>query len=498
MAGVFRKPNAHADVPPHSREATKRAASVQTLARHNTQTAEATSIMWWHFLKSESAETVAALLAEGPLTPGPSPAEGRGEKRLRSGWAWSSPPRRSEILPPSPHAGEGMGGRGTRRAWAWFGGRPHSKITHCLVRRCLRERGSLPMSGFACSSLLVGLLLSAGTDGPSSPVGKHVDVSALAYCLGADAVAGWKQSRANVVVFLGTECPLAQRYSSRLAELSEKYRGQGVRFFGIDANQQDSLAAIAHFVQLHKIPFPVCKDPGNKAADRLGALRTPEAFVIDSAGVVRYWGLIDDQFGIGYAHDKAKKAFLEGALADVLGGRQVRTPSTPSVGCRIARVNRRPPKGDVTYSNQIARIFRANCVECHRAGEVAPFALTSYADAAAWAETIREVVDQGRMPPWRANPAHGKFLNDARLAEKDKQLIRDWIDNGVPEGDPSQLPAKAAFPDGWRIPKPDLIVKMPEPFTVPASGVVDYKYFIVDPGFTHDMWICGAEARPGN
>ncbi len=79
--------------------------------------------------------------------------------------------------------------------------------------------------------------------------------------------------------------------------------------------------------------------------------------MIDTAGVVRYWGLIDDQFGIGYAHDKAKKAFLEDALADILAGRQVRTPSTQSVGCRIARVNHRPPKGDITYSNQIARIF---------------------------------------------------------------------------------------------------------------------------------------------
>ncbi len=127
------------------------------------------------------------------------------------------------------------------------------------------------MSGVACSSLLVGLLLTASTDPPPSPVGKHIEPAALADCLGADAVAGWTQSRANVVVFLGTECPLAQRYAARLAELSEKYRGQGVRFFGIDANQQDSLAAIAHFAQLHKIPFPVCKDPGNKVADRLGA-----------------------------------------------------------------------------------------------------------------------------------------------------------------------------------------------------------------------------------
>jgi mono/diheme cytochrome c family protein/peroxiredoxin len=356
------------------------------------------------------------------------------------------------------------------------------------------------MTGITCSSLFVSLLLAASADAPPSPVGKRVEPAALADCLGSDAVNAWKQSRVNVVVFLGTECPLAGRYATRLGELCEKYRSQGagVRFFGIDSNQQDSLAAISHFAQLHRISFPVCKDPGNKVADLLGALRTPEAFVIDSAGVVRYWGLIDDQFGIGYAHDKAKRAYVEDAIADILAGRDVRLPATQPIGCRISRVSRRPPKGDITYSNQIARVFRGNCVECHRPGEVAPFALTSYADAVAWADTIREVIDQGRMPPWGASPAHGKFLNDARLSETDKQLVRDWIENGMPEGDRSQLPPKPAFPDGWRIPKPDLIIKMPEPVTVPASGVVEYKYFTIDPGFTHDVWIRGSEARPGN
>ena len=76
--------------------------------------------------------------------------------------------------------------------------------------------------------------------------------------------------------------------------------------------------------------------------------------------------------------------------------------------------------------------------------------------------------------------------------------MRDWIDNGVPEGNPRDLPPKPVFSEGWRIPKPDLVIKMPAPFTVPATGVVDYKYFTVDPGFTHDVWFRGAEARPGN
>jgi thiol-disulfide isomerase/thioredoxin len=115
----------------------------------------------------------------------------------------------------------------------------------------------------------------------SSPVGRLVELSSLSLCLGADAVASWKQSRATVIIFVGTECPLVARYAPRLAELAQKYRGQGIRFFGVDSNQQDSLAAITHFSQVHRLPFIVCKDAGNGVADQLGAMRTPEAFILN-------------------------------------------------------------------------------------------------------------------------------------------------------------------------------------------------------------------------
>ncbi len=140
-------------------------------------------------------------------------------------------------------------------------------------------------------------------------------------------------------------------------------------FLAIDSNQQDSLAEIAHFAESHKVAFPVKKDPGNKVADLFGATRTPEAFVLDREGVIRYAGLIDDQFGIGYAHDKPKRRFVEDALGDLLAGREVRVPATAAIGCRIGRINRRPPTGNVTYTNQIARILETNCVTCHRAGK---------------------------------------------------------------------------------------------------------------------------------
>ncbi len=115
------------------------------------------------------------------------------------------------------------------------------------------------------------------------------------------SLADLKAKKIVVLVFLGTECPLAKLYGPRLAELQKKYSDKGVQFLGINANRQDSITEIAAYARVHKIEFPILKDLRNKIADQLGALRTPEAFVLDAGRTVRYRGRIDDQYGIGYA-----------------------------------------------------------------------------------------------------------------------------------------------------------------------------------------------------
>ena len=57
------------------------------------------------------------------------------------------------------------------------------------------------------------------------------------------------------------------------------------------------------------------------------------------------------------------------------------------------------------------------------------------------------------MPPWHADPAHGEFLNDARMPEEEKELFRQWVEAGVPEGDPADLPPPRKFSDGWQLPE---------------------------------------------
>ena len=141
--------------------------------------------------------------------------------------------------------------------------------------------------------------------------------------------------------------------------------------------------------------------------------------------------------------------------------------------------------------------MQQHCVRCHREGQVAPFALTSYEETSAWAETMLEVIDDGRMPPWHANPEHGHFANDARMSDADKQTFRQWVDNGMPEGDASKLPAPLEFTEGWQIAEPDKVYKMPKEFTVPPKGTVAYNYVVVDPSIKEDMWIKAGRSSAG-
>ncbi|MBV9122131.1 MAG: peroxiredoxin, partial [Planctomycetes bacterium] len=213
--------------------------------------------------------------------------------------------------------------------------------------------------------------------------------------------------------------------------------------------------------------------------------------------VVRYQGRIDDQYGVNGRRPQPERSDLRCALEDLLAGKPVTVPVTRATGCALDRLDL-SASGAVTYNRDVAPILQNHCVVCHRPGQIAPFALTNYRDAARKARTIREAVEAERMPPWHADPRYGQFANDGRLTDADKQTLYDWIDGGLAEGKPADLPPARQFTEGWNIPQPDVVISMPRPFTVPAQGVIDYQWFEVDPGFQEDTWIQAAEIRPGN
>ncbi len=355
---------------------------------------------------------------------------------------------------------------------------------------------TLPLVACVCLSVACWMPAAAADD---PLVGKQVETFSLVDFHGRPhALADYDDKPVIALVFLGTECPLARLYASKLTALAREYAERGVILLGIDSNVHDTPTKLAAYANAFHIDFPLLIDQGNALADRLGATRTPEVFVLDAKRVVRYHGRIDDQFIVGAPRDVARHRELAAALDALLENKEVALPSTDFTGCLIAKVRRVEPHGDVTYSGQVAAIVNRHCVECHREGELAPFALASYDEVVPWAATIREVVEDQRMPPWFADPRYGTFTNDCSMSDADRDTLFTWIDNGCPEGDPKQLPPAPTFTAGWRMGEPDVVYQMNESYEVPAEGVVDYQYFTVGPKLEKDFWVSVAEARPGN
>ena len=152
----------------------------------------------------------------------------------------------------------------------------------------------------------------------------------------------------------------------------------------------------------------------------------------------------------------------------------------------------------VTYHKDVLPILQAKCQGCHRPGEAAPMALLTYQQTRPFAKAIREATAVKRMPPWFADPHVGKFSNDSSLSVEQIATLAAWAQQGAPEGNAKDAKPNPTFAAGWRIPNPDLILEVPEPFNIPASGTLEYVYTIVPTGLTEDKWIQFAEPRPGN
>ena len=137
-----------------------------------------------------------------------------------------------------------------------------------------------------------------------------------------------------VVMFIATRCPVSNRYNDRMVALYDDYAQKGITFLAINSNKQESMDEVREHARSHGFRFPVLKDEGNKVADSYGAQVTPEIFVVDAKGIVRYHGRIDDNMDPGevQSHD------LRAALDALLRGKEIPRTETKAFGCSIKRV----------------------------------------------------------------------------------------------------------------------------------------------------------------
>jgi hypothetical protein len=185
-------------------------------------------------------------------------------------------------------------------------------------------------------------------------------------------------------------------------------------------------------------------------------------------------------------------------MTSLATGKPIAVPQTEPIGCPFEGIKADDSKSSVTYTRDIAPVLFAHCAECHHPGEVAPFSLLSYQDAAKRAQGLARVTGRRLMPPWKADIHYGNFLDERRLTERQIALIKTWAEHGTPEGDAADLPPKPTFTSDWRLGKPDLVAEVPVSFTVPADGPDIFQHFVIPLNLKKDETLIGFEFRPGN
>jgi peroxiredoxin len=142
---------------------------------------------------------------------------------------------------------------------------------------------------------------------------------------------------ATVVVFTCNHCPYALAWHERIVAIAHDYSDRGVRVLAINPNDaerypHDSLQAMRARVEGGTFEgVPYLRDESQDVAHAYDAKTTPDVFVLDAAGLLRYRGAPDPD----YEDPAQNAAFLRGALDALLDGRDPRPAETPPVGCSI-------------------------------------------------------------------------------------------------------------------------------------------------------------------
>jgi hypothetical protein len=312
--------------------------------------------------------------------------------------------------------------------------------------------------------------------------------------------AEWKDCQAVVLFAIAPDCPISREYAAEMARLARQYGPRKIAFFGIDSGAGVSASSSRWRAMAWDLPFPILLDPAQSIARQADVRLTPEAVVLLPDGQVLYRGRIDDRYAAdGQKQPQPQEHDLEGALEAILAEEMPIVTAAAAYGSPLPPASAGDDPGPtITFTKHVAPILWRNCARCHRPGEVGPFSLLTYRDAARRADFIREVTASGQMPPWKAHPGAGVFLDAPRLSAIEKEILARWAETDCKEGDPADLPPPPRFSDGWALGKPDLILTMPDPVELPPGGDDLYRAFALPFSLDHDVTISGVEFRPGN
>jgi len=139
----------------------------------------------------------------------------------------------------------------------------------------------------------------------------------------------------TVLIFVSVQCPVSNAYNERMERLAQELKARGVNVVGINSNATESSDDVKRHAADNKLTFPILKDKENKIADRLGALVTPEAFLLDASHKLVYRGRIDNS----RSGNAVTASELRDAVEATLSGKPVEKTEVRAFGCSIKRAS---------------------------------------------------------------------------------------------------------------------------------------------------------------
>lgn len=148
------------------------------------------------------------------------------------------------------------------------------------------------------------------------------------------SLSDYKNSKAIVIIFVATECPVSNAYNERMEKIFEDYKDKGITLLGINSNKAESVSDIRSHAVKNNLSFTILKDEKNIIADKFKASFTPEVFVLSSDFNLLYHGRIDDS----QKEKDVNTNDLRQTLDEILNGKSVSNPKTKAFGCTIKRI----------------------------------------------------------------------------------------------------------------------------------------------------------------
>jgi mono/diheme cytochrome c family protein len=353
----------------------------------------------------------------------------------------------------------------------------------------------------AASVLVAVLLLAPGTtpalehDAGVALVGSESSFKAMDLEGGVHTIPRLG-AKATVLVFIASECPISNGYTPDINALAKSHPGASV--YAVLSEPGTTRAAALEHRKTWGLEVPVLFDATGDLASRFAPTHTPEAFVLGTDMRVAYRGRIDDAYAeLGKKREVAGSHDLETALAAVLEKKAPPVARTTPVGCVFEGWEKDALPKALTYTRDVAPILDANCVACHHPNGIAPFSLATYEDAKKRSKTIVQTTETRYMPPWHAEPGFGHFADERRLSDREIQVLAAWAQSGAPEGDAANRPAPPVFTAGWKLGQPDMVLTLPKPFDIPATGKDIYRCFVLKAEVPDDMFVVATEFKAG-